>query len=383
MSNSQDFYDLLEVSKDASPSEIKKSYRQLARKYHPDNKETGSEELFKKIQEAYEVLSDERKRGMYDRVGHQAYSDAGNRMQQGGHGQYNSGDLFEDIFRTFFGDSMDFGGGMGNPRSRVSRGADYQQILQIQFLDACYGITKPIDVDRQVSCDTCNGSGSDSAHPPSDCPTCSGQGEIRSSTQSIFGMVTQVSTCPKCRGTGQLITHPCKTCHGEKYVQSSESIDITIPAGVESGMRLVIRGKGNDGNNGGPPGDLYLLLEVAPHEIFSRSGIDISQEININVWQAIMGDELKISTIHGEETVKLTSGTQSGDTITLKNKGIHLQNGQKGNHYLHIKVKIPKSKDLSKEIIDIISEEMIGQNTDDTDNTSNKNNIFKNLFNKS
>lgn len=347
---SKNFYELLEVSSQATKQEIKKSYRQLARQYHPDNSETGDEELFKQIQEAYSVLSDEQKRGVYDQVGHEAFV---NKVgQASAHGNpYASNDLFEEIFSQFFGGGM---GGYGRQRPsgpQPRHGSDLQQELEIEFLEACFGEEKEITINRHIVCPECDGTGSDKDHKPETCPTCHGHGEVQQQTQSFLGVITQVTTCPTCQGTGEIIKQKCKKCYGQKFIKDTEKLEVKIPAGVEDGMRLVLHNKGNQGLNGGQDGDYYLLIKVKEHEYFGRDGLDIITELELSMEQAILGARIKVPTIHGEKFINILPSTQSHTVHTIEEEGIRLKDGRRGNHYVRILVNIPHKKDLPESLV--------------------------------
>lgn len=365
----EDFYDILEVSKSASSSDIKRAYRNLARKYHPDNKETGDEEMFKKVGEAYSVLSDDQKRAVYDRVGHSAFKAGG-----GGSSGFAGGDVdfgfesvftqFEDLLEGFFDPGFGGGrrrGGSSNGGRRAERGADLLADLQIEFLEAAFGTEKKIKIARQATCEACKGTGSDPEHPPSACYTCNGTGEVKKSVRSFLGTITQVMTCPTCNGRGVVITHPCKTCKGRGLSTQEEELSIKIPAGIESETRILWSGKGNGGANGGNSGDLYVRILVKSHEKFVRDGLDIASHVDINVWKAIKGGSLSVGTIHGEEIMNLKSGVQSGETLRLSGKGINLENGKKGDHYVKVNVLIPKEQDLPENLRNLIDEKYAGE----------------------
>lgn len=355
---SEDFYNLLSVSRDATDREIKKAHRKLARQFHPDNKDTGNEEKFKQIQLAYETLSDAQKRQVYDQVGHEAFMNAG---QRAGHGAYGGEEMFngfEDLFESFFGGGSGFGGrgGRGGRRSsgenRPQRGNDLQSIVEIDFLEACFGIEQDINFERNIACTACKGSGADPKHKPETCSTCAGHGEVQTQTQSFLGMITQVTTCPTCHGSGKQIKYPCKSCHGKKFESHKETLNVKIPAGIDHGMKLVLEGKGHDGLYGGPSGDYYLGVRVKPSKEFIREDLNIVQNLEISIADSILGNEIPVKTIHGEETIKIQPGTQSNATHTIYNKGIKLVNGRKGNHLLNITVKIPKAGDLPSALQD-------------------------------
>ncbi|MDX1917707.1 MAG: molecular chaperone DnaJ [Candidatus Caenarcaniphilales bacterium] len=359
----ENYYELLGLSQGASDSDIKRSYKKLARTYHPDNRETGDENMFKKIGEAYAILSDPDKRALYDRVGHEAFTQSG-----GGRGYSPMGDEIIDdlhsVFESFFG--TNFGAGsQARSRNTRQRGADLQIGLEIEFMEAAFGAQKTTTYQRQVLCGACHGNGSDPATPPKTCQTCQGRGEVRRTSQSFLGMVTQVTTCPTCAGNGKIITSPCRVCAGKgRNIEKSE-IEITVPKGVDENSRLVWRGKGHDGKNGGPPGDLYVVLKIKPHTRLKRKGLDVFEEKEISVWQAILGDELSIETIHGEHQISVKPGTQSNTKLVLSGMGVWLDNGQHGNHQVELKVKIPTKKDLSKELQDLIESQVESKKTGD------------------
>ncbi len=350
----KDYYQILEVSRNASSAEIKSNYKKLARKYHPDNRETGNEELFKELSTAYEVLSNPEKKSLYDQMGHEAF-------QKGGRGgsYSHSGDLdFEDLFESFFeGAGFSSSSRRGNRGNRPRQGDSIQFVKEIEFLDACFGKTEKIKIKKHISCNICNGTGADPEHKPSTCSTCNGRGEIKRTTKTFIGMITQVNTCPTCHGQGTVITHKCKNCSGKGFVEKEEEIEIKIPAGIEDGMQILYKGRGNEGLNHGPAGDLYILIRVKNHAKFKRKGLDIYEDINLNLWQAITGDEIEIETIHGKKKVKIETGTQSSSVLTLKGQGIKIDTFRGGNHYLNIKVIIPKKNQLSKELLEQIEKE--------------------------
>jgi molecular chaperone DnaJ len=354
----EDFYSLLEVTQTCSATELKQSYKKLARKYHPDNKETGDENLFKKLGEAYSVLSDEQKRAYYDRIGHEGYLQGGSRGPS-----YAGGDIFndlQDVFDSFFGGNFSTGSSRRTRKTR-ERGSDLQVILELDFLDGVFGGPKNVSVNHLVNCKACTGSGADPSAGLKTCGTCQGSGEIKRVTQSFLGVITQVSTCPTCNGLGSIIPVPCKVCAGKGQTRESAELEVKIPRGVEDGSRLVWSQKGNEGRNGGPAGDLYILLKIKPHPKFQRDRLDIYEELNVSVWQAIFGDNLEIETVHGNQSVDLKPGLQSATVITLPNQGVRLENGQSGAHHLKVNVQIPHKKDLPKNVADLIKEEVFGK----------------------
>jgi molecular chaperone DnaJ len=350
------YYDILEVSAEASESEIKKAYRRLARQYHPDNKETGDEARFKQIGEAYEVLSDPRKRSQYDRLGHQRYTESTAGGSGAGAGGFTEADMMMDdlqeVFESFFGGS--FGGGRRRSGPVRERGADLEVSLEISFEEAIFGSEREVTVKRQVTCDTCAGSGADPDTPPKTCNNCGGRGEVRTTSQTLLGIITQVGACPTCRGRGKVIPVPCGSCQGSGRREAKEALSVRIPKGVDDGSKLAWSQKGNQGRNGGPVGDLYISLRVKPHPRLRRDNLDIWEDVQVSVWQAIMGDKLMAETVHGEREVHVKAGTQDGTILKLKGHGVQLDNGGRGDHKIKLNVQIPAEKDLPSELREAI-----------------------------
>ncbi|NET53192.1 MAG: molecular chaperone DnaJ, partial [Merismopedia sp. SIO2A8] len=291
-----DFYDVLGVSRDADKDELKRAYRRLARKYHPDvNKEAGAEERFKEINRAYEVLSEPETRARYDRFGEAGVSGAGA-------GYQDMGDFggFADIFESFFsGFSGAAGGTQGRRRGGPVRGDDLRLDLKLDFREAIFGGDKEIKISHLESCSTCGGTGAKPGTKPKVCPTCNGAGQVRRATRTPFGSFTQVSTCPTCNGVGQIIEDKCDTCGGSGQKQESKKLKITVPAGVDNGTRLRVSQEGDAGKRGGPPGDLYVYLFVQEDKEFKRDGINILSDLNISYLQAILGCKIQVSTVDG------------------------------------------------------------------------------------
>jgi len=337
-----DYYETLGVSRDADKEEIKRAYRRLARKYHPDvNKEPGAEERFKEINRAYEVLSEPEIRARYDRFGEAGVSGAG----AAGFSQDFS-DSFADIFESFF--SGFAGGGMGGPqagrrRSGPTRGDDLRLDLRLDFKEAIFGGDKDILIRHLESCETCNGSGAKPGTLPRTCSTCGGSGQVRRATRTPFGSFTQVSVCPTCNGTGQMIEEKCATCGGQGLKEVKKKLKITIPAGVDNGTRLRVSNEGDAGKRGGPPGDLYVFLSVAPDPHFQREGINILSEVKISYLQAILGCTLEVETVKGTTTLTIPPGTQPNTVLTLENEGVpRLGNPvSRGDHLITISIDIP------------------------------------------
>ncbi len=350
----RDYYEVLGVARSASADEIKKAYRRLARQYHPDlNKEPDAETKFKEINEAYEVLSDADKRAMYDRFGHQAVgSGAGGFDPFGGFG---AGDIFSSIFDAFMNQ-----GARGANGPTALRGADLRYHLQIEFEEAIFGAEKEITFQRLETCGTCRGSG---AEPGSDlvrCPKCNGQGEIRTRAP-IFNMLTVV-TCDQCGGTGQTIAVPCHTCRGEGRVRATRKVKVNIPPGVDTGLQLRLRGEGEAGVRGGPPGDLLVAIAVKEHPLFHRNGNDIVLELPVNVALAALGGEIRVPTLTGEETLEIPPGTQHETIFRLRGKGAPSLRGQgRGDQVIVTRIVVPtKLTDRQRELLQELAEEWGG-----------------------
>ena len=330
----KDYYDILGIGRSASLDEIKKSYRQLALKFHPDRNpgDPTAEEKFKEASEAYEVLSSPDRRQIYDQFGHEGLAGGGFR---GFAGVEDIFDSFGDIFEDFFGFS---GGRRGAGRSRARRGADLHYELDITFEEASFGAEKQIQLAKNAVCETCGGSGVKKGSHAVSCPSCHGQGQIRH-TQGFFTIST---TCPACAGAGSVIRDPCPTCQGHGQTRSSKKLSVKIPAGVDTGMRLMLHGEGEVGERGGPPGDLYVLLHVNPHKIFTRDGENIRCTVTLSMVQAALGATIKVPTLKGEEEVTISPGTQSGEIVTLKGLGVdHLRTKKTGDELVTINVLIP------------------------------------------
>ncbi|MGC9456791.1 MAG: molecular chaperone DnaJ [Halothiobacillaceae bacterium] len=334
----KDFYEILGVGRNASEDELKKAYRRLAMKYHPDRNpgDAEAEAKFKEAKEAYEVLSDPQKRAAYDQFGHAGVDpSAGGGFGGGGFGG-GSAD-FADIFGEVFGDI--FGGARGRGRgTRVYRGADLQYTLTITLEDAVAGSSHKIRVPTTVECDVCDGSGAKPGTGKTTCPTCHGQGTVR--IQQGFFAVQQ--TCPHCHGRGEVIETPCEKCHGKGRVEDQKTLSVKIPAGVDSGDRIRLAGEGAPGENGGPPGDLYVLIEVQPHPIFKRKDADLYCEMPVGFVTAALGGEIEVPTLDGRLALKIPPETQSGKTFRLRGKGIvPLRGGSPGDLLVQVHVETP------------------------------------------
>lgn len=333
----RDYYEVLGVPRTASPDDIKASFRRLARQFHPDvNKEDDAEEKFKEINEAYAILSDPEKRAAYDRYGH-----AGVRGAAGGPDISMDFSDLTDIFGDLFGFGSSRGGRRGRRTSR--RGADLQYRLELAFEEAVFGADKEIEVTRDELCTTCSGSGAEPGTNPVRCATCNGTGEVRQVRQTILGSMVQVSTCPTCGGVGETITTPCRACSGRGLVRKTQTKKVKVPAGVDNGTQIRLAGEGQPGLFGGPNGNLYLVLEVKPHQFFRRKEYDIHLDLNINVAQAALGDEVKVMTVDGEEKLRIPPGTQPGKVFTLRGKGIpFLRSNGRGDQKVVVNVTIPE-----------------------------------------
>jgi molecular chaperone DnaJ len=345
----RDFYEILGVAKTATEDEIKKSYRKLAMKYHPDrnpdNKE--AEEKFKEVKEAYEMLTNPEKREAYDRYGH-AGVDPNSGMGGGfGGGAGGFGDAFGDIFGDIFG------GGRGGRGSgpQVYRGADLRYNLEISLEQAAAGFDTTIRVPSWDKCDTCHGSGAKPGTQPVTCSTCAGHGQVR--MQQGFFSIQQ--TCPKCHGSGKIIPEPCAACGGAGRIKRNKTLEVKIPAGIDNGMRIRSSGNGEPGTNGGPPGDLYVEIHIKPHEVFQREGDDLHCEMPISFSKAALGGEIEVPTLGGKVSFTIPEGTQTGKTFRLKGKGVKgVRSGYAGDLFCHVLVETPikltdKQKDLLKE----------------------------------
>ena len=368
----RDYYETLGVNKGASDAEIKKAYRKLARQYHPDvnpgDKE--AENKFKEVTEAYEVLSDEGKRAKYDQFGHGAFDNNG----FGGAQDFGG---FNDIFDMFFGG----GGGFGQDnRKRPRKGADLRFDLSIEFNEAAFGTEKTIEIPKWETCQECEGTGAEKGTHPETCSKCKGTGQFVSTQRTAFGHFQTVRTCNECQGEGTIIKNRCHKCKGQGKVRRTKKISVKIPAGVDSGSRLRMAGDGEKGELGGPPGDLYIFINVKPHELFERQGDDIFLEYPINFVQASLGDEIFVPTLEGKVKLKIPEGTQSGTVFRLRGKGIqNVQGYGKGDQHVQVTVVIPKGlsteqKDLLKKLEGTFKD---GQHTIEDNGKSKEKSFFE------
>jgi molecular chaperone DnaJ len=340
----RDYYDVLGVSRTASADEIKKSYRRLAMKHHPDrNKDDASAEgKFKEAKEAYEVLSDTDKRSTYDRFGHDGLS------AQPGRGQGFGAEGFGDIFGDVFGDI--FGGGGRQRRSQIFRGADLGYELRLDLEKAVRGDSVTIDVPTQVGCETCDGSGAKKGTDPVTCSTCGGAGQVR--MQQGFFSIQQ--TCPGCKGAGTTIGDSCEDCHGRGRIRKTKTLAVKVPAGVDDGDRIRLSGEGEAGRNGGPPGDLYVEIRVNPHKLFTRDGADLACEVPVSIATATLGGEVELPTLDGNVSLKVPAGTQSSKVFRLRGKGVvTVRDARKGDLFAKVLVETPVN--LTSEQRDLLS----------------------------
>ena len=345
----RDYYEVLGVSRGASEDEIKKAYKKMARKYHPDLNpgDKTAEEKFKEVNDAYEVLSDADKKARYDQYGHAGVDPNFGAGGFGGgfDGSFDFGDL-GDIFGSFFGGG--FGGGRRTNPNAPQRGESIRMSIAISFEEAAFGCEKAVTVERYETCDTCHGNGCAPGTSPEVCPDCHGTGTVQVRRQTPMGVFATSSPCPKCGGKGRIIHQPCKDCRGSGMVRKKKTIQASIPAGIDNGQTISIRGQGNAGKNGGPAGDLLITITVRPHELFRREGTSVLCEAPITFTQAVLGAELEIPTIDGKVKYTLPEGTQSGTTFRLKGKGIPSINGRgRGDQYVTVYIETPKN--LNKE----------------------------------
>ncbi len=351
-----DFYEILGVSKNAGKDEIKSAFRKKARQYHPDvNKAADAEEKFKELGKAYETLMDDDKRSLYDRYGEDGLKNAG--FDSGGPFAGGFGDL-NDIFNSFFG-------GFGFSQRQVDpnapqEGDDLRVDIEIEFEEAVFGVDKEIKIDHLETCEACKGTGAEPGSAPVKCPTCGGTGKIQQTTQTILGHFTQITACPACSGKGIKIQNPCKACKGYGRIEREKGVEIKIPAGVDTGNKMRLSGEGDAGKNGGPSGDLYIVLHVKPSEYFKREGINVFTKLEISPAQAVLGDEITVRTLDGEKLITVPAGSQDGHPLKIKGEGIP-QIGKKshrGDHIVIVEIEIPTSlseeeKQLYKKLYEI------------------------------
>ncbi|HPF48958.1 MAG TPA: molecular chaperone DnaJ [Caldisericia bacterium] len=348
--SAKSYYDILGVKKGATSDEITKAYRELVRKYHPDtNKDPESEKKMAEVNEAYSVLSNQEKRAKYDQFGTVPPTGSGG-YSGGGFGGFNfTEDMgsFSDIFDAMFGGG---GGARRRPRGHnvVYEGADIRTEVSLTLEEAYQGKKVTVTIPRYDKCPDCGGTGAKEGSKPKTCPECNGTGQVRRTQQTILGTFQTATTCPKCGGEGKIIDNPCTTCNGNTVVKNTHKIEVDIPAGIEDGMRVRVRGQGDAGKNGGTSGDLYVYVRVKPHKIFRREGADLFSSVSISMYEAALGRQISVFTINGKENINIKAGTQPDEMITLRGKGMPRVSGRgRGDHIITLKVQIPKK--LSKE----------------------------------
>ncbi|KOO43867.1 molecular chaperone DnaJ [Priestia koreensis] len=348
----RDYYEVLGISKGASKDEIKKSYRKLSKKYHPDiNKEADAADKFKEIKEAYEVLGDDQKRAHYDQFGHTDPNQGFGGF--GGGGDFGGGFGFEDIFSSIFG------GGRRRDPNAPRQGADLQYTMTLSFEEAVFGKDTTIEIPREETCDTCSGTGAKPGTKVDTCSHCHGSGQLNVEQSTPFGRIVNRRVCHHCNGTGKIIRDKCKTCHGDGKVTKTTKINVKIPAGVDDGQQLRVSGQGEPGVNGGPQGDLYVVFQVRSHEFFERNGDDIYCEMPLTFAQAALGDEIEVPTLHGKVKLKIPAGTQTGTKFRLKGKGVANVRGYgQGDQHIQVRVITPaklsdKQKQLLRDFVDL------------------------------
>ncbi|NPV12497.1 MAG: molecular chaperone DnaJ [Ignavibacteria bacterium] len=382
MATKRDYYEVLGVPRNASQEEIKKAYRKLAMQYHPDrnpgNKE--AEEKFKEAAEAYEVLSDPEKRRRYDQFGHAGMQGTDFREYTDINDIFNA---FRDIFSgTGFGGSIfdDFFGGSTSTRSRrtgsVQRGSDLRVKIKLTLEEIATGVSKKIKIKRYKKCSSCNGTGAESGSGHRTCPVCNGTGEIRQVSRSVFGQFVNITTCNNCGGEGRVISNPCKICGGEGRVQEEATVNVEIPAGVSTGNYLTLRGEGNAGRRGGPAGDLIVVVEELPHEIFQRQGDDIIYELNLSIPEAVLGGEVEVPTLTGKAKIKLEPGLSPGKILRMKGKGLpNINTKKQGDQLIVVNIYVPqKISNQEKELMQTL---MNSPNFKPKERTKKSKNIFE------
>lgn len=341
----RDYYDTLEVDKQADAESIKRAYRRLAKQYHPDlNKAQGSAEKFKEIAEAYEVLSDPDKRSQYDRFGHAGpnqhfdFGDVDFRRARETFEEFGFGGL-DSIFDMFFGQ----GNRTQQSHSRVRRGDDLEYRIRITLEDAAFGTKMKVTIPRFVACSGCKGTGAEPGSTVRVCPTCNGHGELQYQQRTLLGSFVNIRPCERCEGSGEIVEKPCHTCHGKGRRKEESQVSINIPAGVDNGSRLRLKGAGNAGPAGGEAGDLYIVVQITPHERFTRQGDDLYCETTVRFTTAALGGKVTVPTLSGEEALKIPTGTQPGTTFRLRGKGIvRLRGGGNGDLFCKVNIEVPK-----------------------------------------
>ena len=386
MADKRDYYEVLGVQKTASADDIKKAYRSLARKYHPDLHPDDKDcaEKFKEVNEAYEVLSDPSKKERYDQFGHAGvdpnYGGGGFSGSAGFNPFGDMGDIFENLFGGGFG-----GGFGGSTRARADaprRGQDIDTTVTIEFMEACMGVKRDIKINRLDKCPDCKGTGASAGSTPQTCPECGGRGQVKVAQRTPFGVISSQKACTKCGGKGKIVSNPCSKCGGNGRVRVSKSLSVDIPAGIDDGQMLRVSGQGDAGVNGGPSGNLNVGVRVKNHPLFEREEYDIHCEIPITYAQAVMGDELVVPTIDGNVKYSIGEGTQTGTVFRLKGKGVKkLQRSERGDQYVKVYVEVPKNLDKKqKELLKEFEASLEDKNYEKKKNFFDKLKEFKERF---
>jgi molecular chaperone DnaJ len=357
MTIKRDYYEILGIERGASEEEVKRAFRRLALEYHPDrNKSPEAEERFKEVNEAYQVLSNLEKRGVYDRYGHAGVAGNGGNAQ--GFDGFEHFGGFGDIFDAFFG------GFARQGRPGPQQGQDLEMPLTLSFEEAALGAQKEVEVQRAEACTRCRGARSEPGASPVTCGACRGNGQVRRSQQSLFGQFVQVVTCPTCNGEGRVVSRPCGQCRGAGYERQARTLKVAVPAGVEGGSRLRLYGEGHAGYLGGPPGDVYLSLRVKEHRLFQRDGFHLRYELSVTIAQASLGDIVTIPTLEGETTLKIPPGVQSGTVLRMKGQGVpYLQRKGRGDLMVAVRVLTPTSLDPeTRRLMEALAKHLNGAN---------------------
>lgn len=365
MADKRDYYEVLGIGKSASDDEIKKAYRACVKKYHPDlhPDDKDCEEKMKEVNEAYECLSDPDKKSKYDQFGFAGVDPSYGAGGSGGFGGFSGfGDMGDigDIFSSFFGGSG-FGSSRSNPNA-PRQGQDIQTYVTIDFMDACNGKEVDIRLNRMEQCSDCHGTGAAAGSGSDTCPECHGSGFVKTAQRTPFGMISSQRPCSRCGGKGKIISNPCSSCHGSGRVSVSKNVKVTIPAGIDDGQTLQVRGQGHSGINGGPSGDLHVTVSVRPDSFFEREGYDIRTEVPITFTQAVLGDEITVPCIDGKVKLTVAEGTQSGTVFRLRGKGVKkLNRSDRGDQYVTVNVEVPKNlnktqKELLRKFEDSLGE---------------------------
>ncbi len=373
----RDYYEILGIERSASADEIKKAYRKLAKKYHPDMNpgDKEAEERFKEVNEANDVLSDPQKRENYDRFGSaegpQGFGGGGSGFG-GGFGGFDMGDIFESFFS---------GGGGARRRNGPERGDDIAVKVMISFEEAVFGCKKEVSFNRYEKCSNCNGSGAEKGSHPETCSKCGGTGQIHVQQRSLLGTIQTTRPCDACGGSGRIIKNPCSVCHGDGVERKAKKLEVTIPAGIDDGQRVLVKGQGNGGKRGGSSGDLYVQVGVRPHPVFERQGYDLFCEVPITFAEATLGAQITVPTLEGEYKYTIAEGTQSGATFTLKNKGVQMINSRsRGDLVVQVILEVPKR--LTNKQKELLQEFDKSLNNSNLDNRASFGEKLRNIFQK-